>query len=116
MKPETISNYGRNDNYTCDKCKDNTTNTNSPNRLTNGYYRTKSSESLNGIQRAYSPNISSKTNITDTNTEKPNRFFEEKQQQQSPTYKTTKVSQLDDYLPSQINEDDYHQQNSKILK
>jgi hypothetical protein len=115
VKPETISYYGENNNYICDKCKDNTTDTNSSPRLYNGYSRTKSIESLDTSYRDL-VSAPSRTNSTDTNVSNTIRRFEEKQQQQqqSQTHKTTKISELDDYLPTQTNGDEYHEEDSKI--
>jgi len=112
VKPETISYYGENNNYICDKCKDNTTDANSPPRLYNGYSRTKSIESLDTNYRDL-VSAPSRTNSTDTNVGNTIRHFEEKQQQ-SQTHKTTKISELDEYLPTQPDGNEYHQEESKI--
>ncbi len=112
VRPETISFYGNNDNYICDKCNDSTTNTNSSHRLINSRNRTKSPESLDTNHRDFL-SIPSRTSSTDANVGNTIQHFQEKQQL-SPTHRTTKASELDDYLPSQTNENEYQQQNGKI--
>ncbi|CAF3351635.1 unnamed protein product [Rotaria sp. Silwood1] len=111
VKPETISYYGENENYICDKCMDGTTTTNSSHRITNGGIKIKSPDSIVTDYRDFA-SIPSKINTTETNVHNTIRYFEEKQQQ-SQINKTTKVSELDGYLPSQTNEREYHQRNGQ---
>ncbi|CAF4372358.1 unnamed protein product, partial [Rotaria sp. Silwood2] len=110
VKPETISHYGENENYICDKCNDVTTTNLSP-RTTNGGIKIKSTDSVITDYRDFA-SIPSKINSTETNVLNTIRYFEEKQQQ-AQIYKPTKASELDSYLPLQINERDYHQRNGQ---
>jgi hypothetical protein len=108
VKPETISHYGMNDNYICDKCNDSTT-SNPTYRISNGGNQTKSTDSLEADYQDF-VSVPSKTNSTESSN---NRYFDDKQRQ-APTHKTTKVSELDDYIPSKYNGNEYHRYNSKI--
>ncbi len=108
VKPETISQYGENENYICDKCNDSTTIINSSHRLSNGSNRTNSIESIDTNYRDL-VSVPSETNVGNSI-----RHFEENQQQFQPHKTTPQVSDLDDYLPTQMNGNEYHHQNSKI--
>lgn len=55
-------------------------------------------------------NETSRTNSTETNPENNIRNYEDKQPE-----KTRKITELDDYLPSKTNEEEYNLENSKIL-
>ncbi|CAM4758763.1 unnamed protein product [Rotaria magnacalcarata] len=105
VKPETISHYGEHENYICEKCNDGTT-SNSPQRVPNGGIKIKSTDSIIRDYRDF-VSVPSKANSAETNVLSAIRYFEEKQQQ-SQTKKTTKISELDAYLPVQTNEREYH--------
>jgi len=111
VKPETISHYGENKNFICDKCNDNltTTNTSPSHRLSNGGIKIKSSDSSETDYRNFA-SIPSKLNpipAKDTAVINAIRYFEEKQQQQqqqSPsTHKISKLNENDGHLSSQTN-------------
>ena len=106
MKPETISHYGENAHFICDKCNDSiTTTTSSSQRLTNGGIKIKSSGSSETDYRDF-VNVPSKLNTTptkDTTVVNAIRYFEEKQQPPSQTHRISKLVEHDSYLSSQIN-------------
>jgi hypothetical protein len=112
VKPETISQYGENENYVCDKCHDGTT-TSSSYRVTNGGIKIKSTDSTETDYRDFVslPSKKHSTSSTETNVVNAIRYFEEKQQTQTP-----KTSELDGYLLSHTNENEYyhHHHNGKI--
>ncbi len=113
VKPERISHlYGGNNNYICNKCNDDAT-INSSQRLSNGSSRTKSLESFDINYRDF-VSVPSKTSSIESSVENTIRNFEDQPQQESRSYKTTEESELDDYLPSQTNENEYHHQNGKM--
>jgi hypothetical protein len=100
MKPETISYYGDNTHFICDKCNDSMANTNtsaatttsaasisSPYRITNGGIKIKSPDSSETDYRDF-VSVPSKLNTTptrDTNVVHAIRYFEKKQQPSSST-------------------------------
>lgn len=97
VKPETISHYGENTHFICDKCNDNITTTTSPtHRLSNGGIRIKSPDSSEMDYRNF-VNIPSKLNTIptkDTSVVNTVRYFEEKQQQQGPSIaKSSKLNE-----------------------
>jgi hypothetical protein len=109
VKPETISHYGENAHFLCDKCNDTRTTTDpSPtHRLSNGGIKIKLPDSMETDYRNFA-SIPSKLNSTptkDTTVVNAIRYFEEKQQQQqtTPTNKSSKLNELDGHLASQTN-------------
>ncbi|CAF0815084.1 unnamed protein product [Rotaria sordida] len=110
VKPETVIHYGENENYICDKCNGGIT-TSPSDRITNGGIKFESTDPSIPDYRDVA-NIPSKTNSTETNVLNTIRYFEGKQQQ-SQTNKTTKVSELNGYLPLPTNEREYHQHNGQ---
>jgi hypothetical protein len=107
VEPKTISQYGGNSNFICEKCNDEST-SNSSHQITNG------SSKINTDDRDF-PNALTTTNSTETNVANNIRYFEEKQQQ-SQIQRPKKLSDIDRYLPSDINESTYHHQNGKNFK
>jgi hypothetical protein len=107
IKPETISHYGENTHFICEKCNDSTitTNTNPSYRLSNDGIKIKSSDSSEIDYRNFA-NIPSKLNTTptkDTTVVNAIRYFEEKQQQQQPSHRILKLNEDDGHLSSQTN-------------
>jgi hypothetical protein len=105
VKPETISYYGENTNFICDKCDDNiiTTNTSSTHRLSNSGIKIKSPDSYETDYRNFA-SIPSKLNIVptkDTTVVNAIRYFEEKQP--LSTHKISKLNENDEQLSSQTN-------------
>jgi hypothetical protein len=110
VKPETISHYRENEKYVCDKCND-APMSNSSNRLTNGGNKMKTNDPIDIEYQDFS-NVPSTSNSTETNVVNTIRYFEGKQQQSQPQ-RTTKLSELDSYLPLQTNGIEYHHHDSK---
>jgi hypothetical protein len=109
VKPETITHYGENTNFLCDKCNDNipTTNTSLSHRVPNSGIKIKSPNSSETDYRNFA-SIPSKLNsipTKDTTVVNAIRYFEEKQQQQQApsTHKISKLNEIDGHLSSQTN-------------
>lgn len=105
VKPQRVSRYGQNHDYICGNCNDSTA-INLSHRSSNGNNIT---ESFDTNDRDF-VNETSRTNSTETNPENNIRNYEDKQPE-----KTRKITELDDYLPSKTNEEEYNLENSKIL-
>jgi len=110
VKPETISHYGENAHFICDKCNDNITTTTTtvslPHRLSNSGIKIRTADSFETDYRNF-VSIPSKLNTTptkDTTVVNAIRYFEEKQQQQLPSAnKISKLNEFDVHLSSQTN-------------
>ncbi|CAF1064455.1 unnamed protein product [Adineta ricciae] len=98
IEPKTISQYGNNENYICNKCSTGTT-AELPQKPTNsGSFRLNSTDSTSRTNRSNETNVGSAI-----------RYFEEKQQQKNAQVpKTTQLSELDRYLPPHVNHIQYH--------
>ena len=110
MKPDTISHYGENENFLCDKCNDGTT-VGSSHRLANGGIKIKSPDSIETTYRDFA-NVPTKINsipTVDTTVINAIRYFEEKSQVHRPS----KTSDLDEHPPSSINGHEYDQRHGK---
>ena len=102
MKPETISHYGENANFTCDRCVANVTPTatNPSYRLPNISLRIKSTDSVETDYRNFTT-MPSKSNLTPAkNAPIANtaQYFTEK-----PSYTKSKRNEYDEHIPSQMN-------------
>lgn len=100
VKPETISHYGENSNFICEKCNNNELHSSrvSPTpRLSNAGIRIKSPDSTETDYRNFA-NIPSKLSTSparDTPVVNTVRYFEEKQQTQSSTTNSPRQKLLD---------------------
>ncbi|CAF1327740.1 unnamed protein product [Adineta ricciae] len=106
VKPEMTTHYGENAPFVCDKCDDNLTgtSTNSLARQANGGIKIKSLNSSEADYREFA-NVPSKLNATptrDTAVVNAVRYFEEKQQQQSPQ-KLPRSNEIDGQYSTQAN-------------
>lgn len=98
LKPETVSEFGDNRNFICEKCNENPTPSPSQKVINGGGIKIKSTDSTVRDYRDF-VGVPSKSNSTDTSIHNTIRYFEEKQQQ-SQVNRTTKISDIDAYLPS----------------
>jgi hypothetical protein len=110
VKPQRVSRYGQNNDYICRNCNGSIA-TISSHRSSNGNNMT---DSLDGNDRDFTNGISI-TNSTETEPESETTIIHYDDKQQSQPQKTRKISELNDYLPSQTNEEEHHHhQNSKL--